>query len=134
MMNVIERAHAHGVHIEALTRYAGGYDAVPQPSPEVAAAIVRGYCLLLHENEQLRAALVEMETGAPIRMLDSMPGFERWRRQVLDDPSRRPLERIAALEVTAAQCKSEGDDDGYAEMMAEARAILQHVTERGRAA
>ena len=134
MMNVLERAHAHGAHMVALTRYAGGYGPIPEPSPEMASAIVRAYCLLIHENEQQKQTIAALKTGAPVSMLDALPGFELWRRQVLDDPSRRPLERIAALEITAAQMQGEGDNVTAQELLDEARTIASQSTGRGIAA
>jgi hypothetical protein len=133
-MNVLERAHAHGAHMTALTRYAGGYGPIPEPSPEVASAIVRAYCLLLHENEMQKQTIAALKTGAPVAMLDSLPGLELWRRQVLEDPSRRPIERIAALELTAAMEMGDGDDVTAQELLDEARVIASQSTSRGIAA
>ena len=112
-MNVLERAQAHGEHMTALTRYAAGYGPIPEPSPELASAIVRGYCLLLHENEQMHLELGLARNAVRLLALDeACPALERWRALILKSPRRSVLEKAAAWELTALVCEENGDRYG----------------------
>jgi hypothetical protein len=116
-----EKAESLSDHMNALIRYARGYEQLPEPSRAGAQAISDSYYLLLDENRRLRAEVgAQRGYARMMRFVDECPALEQWRKQILDAPRRSALERAAAYELTSIleDLRGNGLDAEFARMYA----------------
>jgi hypothetical protein len=96
------RAESLSDHMNALLRYARGYEQMPEPTRDAAQAMFDSYYLLLDENRRLRAEVgAQRGYARMMRFVQECPALEQWRKQILDGPRRSPLERAGAWELTS---------------------------------
>jgi len=114
MADAIDKALAVCMYFIQLRNYAEGSNAnPPKISPKQAAVLLEA----LEEREQQQEQLREcVKVAANIferqeKVAEAFPALEQWRKEILQSRNARPLERVAAWELTALQCEAEGNSD-----------------------